>query len=246
MSHPKPVRRAILGNLLMAGLIVSLLVGGYLKLEPDFAVSWQVVIGLALWLSGIAGLSWGRRWGWYLTLAAATVASLGAMAVGFGLVFFHGAPTPRAMARNPEIFLILGASLLPWAMVRMLLHQDVRQFVRQPRPDGDSGFLPRDVRRRLAVLALIAIVPAGWLAWQPTYVHRSRIDVLEPGYTSNYLRARGLIFPWFVTEVPADLPLHWALRVFPMNLLALYIMAAAPLVALYVAVASTQTTHRGK
>jgi hypothetical protein len=148
-------------------------------------------------------------------------------------------------ANNPEVIAILGASLIPWAMVVTLFHPEVRHFVKQPRPAGDSGFLPRHIRRPLTVLALAALFPAAWLAWRPVYAHRSLVDDTEPAYTSNYLQARGLVFPWIVTEVPADEPIHWSHRVFPMNLLALYLVAVAPLLALYVAMVAVQTARRG-
>jgi hypothetical protein len=243
-SHPAPVRRAILANLLGAGFIACLYLSGYLYFRPDFELWWQVVVGLAVWVLGTTGLWWGRRWGWYATLTAATVVSLIALLIGVGL--FHETPTLRRLVNNPAIVLILGASLVPWVMVVMLCHPVVRQFVRQPRPAGDSGFLPRHIGRPMTVLALVALLPAAWLASRPVYAHRSLVDDTEAAYTSNYLRARGLLFPWIVTEVPADVAIHWPQRVFPMNFLALYLVAAAPLLALYMAMVAVQTARREK
>lgn len=244
MTHPGAVRVAIAANVVVAAAMVALLVSGYLALEPDFALSWPVVVGLAAWIMGTAGLWWGRRWGWYLTTMAATLASLLATLIGVGLVFFHGVPTWRMLANNPEVFAMLGGSLVPWVTVVTLLHPEVRRFVGQPGPADDLRFLPRHVLRRLILLALVALMPAAWLAAQPALVHRSVVDGTEPGYTSNYLEARGLLFPWIVTEVPADLPIHWPRRVFPMNLLALYFVAAAPVVVLYLATAALQGVVR--
>jgi len=244
VSHPAPVRRAILANLLGAGFIVCLYVSGDLYFRPDFELWWQVVVGLAVWVLGTTGLWCGRRWGWYVTLTAATVVSLIALLIGFGL--FHETPTLRRLVNNPEILAILGASLVPWAMVVMLCHPVVRQFVRQPRPAGDSGFLPRHIRRPMTVLALAALLPTVWLASRPVYAHRSLVDDTEAAYTSNYLRARGLLFPRIVTEIPADVPIHWSQCVLPMNLLALYLVAAAPLLVLYMAMVAAQTARRGK
>ena len=244
MTHPAPVRRVILANLLGAGFIACLYVAGYLYFRPDFELWWQVVVGLAVWVLGTTGLWCGRRWGRYVTLTAATVVSLIAMLIGFGL--FHETPTLQSLARKPGTLAILGALLVPWAMVVMLCHPAVRLFVKQPRSAGDAGFLPRHVRRRMTVLALAALLPTAWLASRPVYAHRSLVDDTEAAYTSNYLQARGLLFPWIITEVPAAAPIHWSQRVLPMNLLALYLGAAAPLLALYMAMVAVQTAHRGK
>lgn len=45
----------------------------------------------------------------------------------------------------------------------------------------------------------------AWLASQVSYVHRIRLVPSEPVYTSNYLEARGFLFPWLIVEVPAGL-----------------------------------------
>jgi hypothetical protein len=87
-------------------------------------------------------------------------------------------------------------------------------------------------------------LPISW--WQLPWCVCSCRDISTSRLTSNYLQARGLVFPWIVTEVPADKPIHWFHRVFPMNLLALYLVATAPLIALYVATVAARTTRRGK
>ena len=79
------------------------------------------------------------------------------------------------------------------------------------------------MRRTLRNVALLALLPAAWLASHRDMVHRSVIDPREPLYTSNYLDARGLGFPWLVTEVPPDLgSVPWRQRVYPLNLAFLY------------------------
>ena len=84
--------------------------------------------------------------------------------------------------------------------------------------------------RQLCIVALVALIPASWLATRPSFVHRGSLDPDEPVYTSNYLAARGYMLPWLVTEVPAELqPVALTRRVFPTNLLILYLLAALPL-----------------
>ena len=243
-THPPPVRRAILANLLAAWLGVCLLLSGYLRLAPDITHAWQIVIGLAVWMLGITGLWWGRRWGWYLTLISAVLFALAAMTIGYVLVFFHSVPTLRSFVRNPETIAILGGSLLPWVMVAMLFHPEVRRFVRQPRPTDDIGLLPGPIRRRLTTLALVALLPAAGLASRPVLVHRSMVDETEPGYTSNYLRGRGLLFPWIVTEEPYDMSVGWLDRFFPMNLLALYMLCFSFVATPYLALVGIRAALR--
>ena len=60
-------------------------------------------------------------------------------------------------------------------------------------------------RGSVLLVAAITVVILAWLASQPAYVHRSRLDPAEPVYTSNYLEARGLLFPWLIVEVPPEL-----------------------------------------
>ncbi len=87
----------------------------------------------------------------------------------------------------------------------------------------------RRLRTHLIVIACLAIFPAAWLASQPAYVHRSRLDPTEPLYTSNYLQARGYLLPWLVTEIPPELaPVPLGTRVFPTNLGILYLLALIP------------------
>lgn len=52
---------------------------------------------------------------------------------------------------------------------------------------------------------MTAVLALAWLAVQTSYVHRSRLDPAEPVYASNYLEARGFLFPWLIVEVPAGL-----------------------------------------
>jgi len=85
---------------------------------------------------------------------------------------------------------------------------------------------------RLALrIGVLALIPFGWLAWQPEYVHRSLLDPAEPAYTSNYLDARGAVIPWLITEVPPELgavPLR--ARFMPIRLAVLYVAASCPIV----------------
>jgi hypothetical protein len=93
--------------------------------------------------------------------------------------------------------------------------------------------------RQLAGVALLALLPLSWLASQRDYIHRSALDPHEPVYTSNYLEARGLLFPWVITEVPPELaPVRWFERVRPANLGVLYLLAAAPVFLLWCVMAA--------
>lgn len=225
---------------------MCLLLSGSLRLEPDFVLSWHLVIGLAFWMFGITGLWWGRRWGWYATVISAVLFALAAMTIGYVLVCFHSVPTLRSFASHPETIAILGGSLLPWVIVAMLCQKEVRRFVRQPRPTDDVGLLPGPIRRRLLTLGLVALLPAAGLAWRPVLVHRSMVDDTEPGYTSNYLRGRGLLFPWIVTEEPLNVPVGWLDRFFPMNLLALYVLGFVLVASPYLAVVGIRAVVRSR
>ena len=99
----------------------------------------------------------------------------------------------------------------------------------------------RRVGRDALWIAVIALLPLAWLAWQPSYVHRSALDPTEPIYASNYLQARGYIFPWLITEVPADLgPVPFRARVMPGNLARLYVVALFPVVLCWILVATVR------
>ena len=99
--------------------------------------------------------------------------------------------------------------------------------------------------KSLRIIALLALLPTAWLASQRTFVHRSIIDPREPIYASNYLDARGLGFPWLVTEVPENVgPVPWSQRVFPRNLLALYVVGLIVATPLWIALRLARTLWR--
>ena len=60
-------------------------------------------------------------------------------------------------------------------------------------------------RGSVLLVAAITVVILAWLASHPEHVHRSLLDPAEPAYTSNYLDARGFLFPWLIVEVPPEL-----------------------------------------
>jgi len=75
-------------------------------------------------------------------------------------------------------------------------------------------------------VAVLALLPFAWLAWQPSFVHRSRLDPAAPLYTSNYLHARGFVVPWFITEVaPSIAPVPLTARIMPAGVGILYLVA---------------------
>ena len=96
----------------------------------------------------------------------------------------------------------------------------------------------RRVGRHALWIGAVALLPLTWLAWQPSYVHRSRLDPAEPIYASNHLQARGYMFPWLITEVPPGLgPVSFWARVIPGNLVLLYVLALCPVVLGWILVA---------
>jgi hypothetical protein len=95
-------------------------------------------------------------------------------------------------------------------------------------------------------IAAIALLPLAWLAWQPSYVHRSALDPAEPIYASNHLQARGYVFPWLITEVPPTVgPVSFWARVIPGNLVLLYVIALCPVVLCWILVAAVRRWWRG-
>lgn len=104
----------------------------------------------------------------------------------------------------------------------------------------------RRTARTALWIALIALLPLAWLAWQPSFVHRSLLDPTEPIYASNYLEARGYLFPWLITEVPPALgPVSFRGRVIPKNLAALYVLALCPVVFCWILVVAVRRWSRG-
>ena len=96
-------------------------------------------------------------------------------------------------------------------------------------------------------IAAIALLPFGWLAWQPSYVHRSVLDPAEPLYASNYLDARGSPFPWLITDVPPPLgPVPFRARVMPGALGLLYVLAVCPVGVGWILVAVVRGWWRGR
>lgn len=118
----------VLLNILGAGSIGYLLASGGLGyLASDFPPRWPLFMGVALWVLGAAALWSRKRWGWYLTLVAATVAALFVSLAGLMLIFFHGAPSLSDFA-SVEALTIVVVALLPWGFVISLFHPRVRTW----------------------------------------------------------------------------------------------------------------------
>jgi hypothetical protein len=109
-----------------------------------------------------------------------------------------------------------------------------------PEPEPRRGVL-----RPLLIVALISLLPSGWLASRPSFVHRHALDPGEPVYRSSYLRARGWPEPWLVSEVPPELaPVPWSRRVQPLSLVELYLLGAMPITVLWLAGRGTRMAVR--
>jgi hypothetical protein len=105
----------------------------------------------------------------------------------------------------------------------------------------------RRTARSALWIAALALLPFGWLAWQPTYVHRRLLDPAEPTYTSNSLDARGAVIPWLITEVPPELgPVPFRARVMPGRLALLYLLALCPAGLCWGVVAEVRRWWRGR
>jgi hypothetical protein len=99
----------------------------------------------------------------------------------------------------------------------------------------------RRTARTALWIALVALLPLAWLAWQPSFVHRSLLDPAEPLYASNHLQARGYLFPWLITEVPPGLgPVSFWARVIPGNLALLYVVALCPVILCWILAAAVR------
>ena len=105
----------------------------------------------------------------------------------------------------------------------------------------------RRMTRSALSIAVIALLPLAWLAWQPSYVHRSLLDPTEPIYASNDLQARGYVFPWLITEVPPNVgPVSFWTRVIPGHLALLYVLALCPVAICWILVAVVRRWSRGR
>ena len=62
----------------------------------------------------------------------------------------------------------------------------------------------RHLIRHVRLIAIVALAPTFVLAMEPTFVPATMVDP-SLRCSSCYLRAVGGFFPWFVTEVPAQL-----------------------------------------
>ena len=89
-----------------------------LSLEADLVLSWPVVTGLAAWLIGIIALVQKRRWGWYLTTLSALFFSALGVAAAYIILFFHGVPTLKTFASEPQALGYVALAVVPWITTR--------------------------------------------------------------------------------------------------------------------------------
>ena len=136
---PLAVRLAVLLNVVAAvGVSAFLLSGGLGYLEPGFPPGWQVALAGIAWVAGAVGLWRGRRWGWYVAVAAAALGACFISFVGYMLLFFHGAPTLARVA-NIEALATIVLTLLPWGVVGSLLGPHIRRHAFGLKADGSRS-----------------------------------------------------------------------------------------------------------
>jgi hypothetical protein len=118
-------RFIVLLNVLAAvGLASLLATGAFGHLERGFPPLWQIVPVAAAWVAGAIVLWTGRGWGWYLTVAAATVAALVISCLALMLFLFHGVPSLRDFATAEGLRIAL-VPLVAWGAVISLFHPAV-------------------------------------------------------------------------------------------------------------------------
>jgi hypothetical protein len=134
-SALSPAARAVAANLLMAGVMATLVFTNALSLEADLVRSWPVITGLAAWLIGIAALVQTRQWGWYLTTVSALFFSALGVAAAYITLFFHGVPTLNTFASEPQLLVYVALAVVPWITTGLLFHRDVRPFLKATAAD---------------------------------------------------------------------------------------------------------------
>lgn len=234
--RPTAVVIASLLNGIAAQALVYLLATGAIEiLVPGVIPRWLTGVVASVWICGVVGLWRGDRWGWYVTVVSAVLVAGAVSSLALGPIVFERAPPARIVFEG-EAVAVAVLALLPWTTALSLLHPRVILWGMQRRGDRAHERLSAGrVSRQLRIVLVLALLPATWLAAQPGLVHRSRLDSRESWQTSNYLPARGLALPWIVSAVPPDLA-HVPLvnRLFPLNLVALYLIGLVPLVAIWV------------
>jgi hypothetical protein len=128
---------ALLNGLAAVGIAALLATGGLGRLERGFPPLWQILLVAVPWVVGGAGLWSQRRWAWYLTLVASTIAALGVSTLCVMLLLFHGVPRLEDFGNVDAQALVL-FPLASWGVVASLFHPAVSRRVRTTGLPGKS------------------------------------------------------------------------------------------------------------